>query len=103
MAPTAMTIDHNANHLYWIDAHYKTLHVMDFNGNSFPLVQESNNMVSAWRMGVFEDRVYWVDSRMTEGTVPMHSASKLTGLSYQKNILVNISVYMLNFTLFLNE
>lgn len=52
-----MTIDQNTNHLYWIDANYKTLHIMDFNGNNFALERSSVHMISAWRMSLFEDRL----------------------------------------------
>jgi hypothetical protein len=55
--PTAMTIDQNTDHLYWIDAHYKTLHIMDFNGNNFALRRSSIHMISAWRMSLFGDRL----------------------------------------------
>ncbi|XP_063677803.1 low-density lipoprotein receptor-related protein 2-like isoform X1 [Bolinopsis microptera] len=82
MEPTAMTVDQNTNHLYWIDAHYRTLHIMDFNGNDFSLQRSNIHMISAWRMSLFEDSVYWVDSVMSEGAYRMHHASKLTGDDY---------------------
>lgn len=62
--PNGLTLDHNKNRLYWVDASYHVLEYLDLNLNDrVTLISSYDVLASPFGLTLLGDNLYWTDTQ----------------------------------------
>ena len=62
--PNGLTLDHDKNRLYWVDASYHVLEYLDLNlNNRVTLISSYDVLASPFGLTLLGDTLYWTDTR----------------------------------------
>lgn len=62
--PNGLTLDHDKNRLYWVDASYHVLEYLDLNlNNRVTLISSYDALASPFGLTLLGDTLYWTDTQ----------------------------------------
>ena len=62
--PNGLTLDHDKNRLYWVDASYHVLEYWDLNlNNRVTLISSYDVLASPFGLTLLGDNLYWTDTQ----------------------------------------